>query len=50
MKNHRFLENTFEDRWKVRCLNSGGDFYTTVWENGKIKYDVCPCCDEVIIK
>jgi len=30
--------------YKVKCNIEQGNFYTSVWRNGKIDWYICPCC------
>lgn len=48
MINHKFIKT--DDTWEVKCLKSGGVFNTILWENGKVKKQMCPCCNNEIKK
>lgn len=47
-KQHRFLSYKFNANGKkvahILCMKKGGNFYSSVWFNGKLQQGTCPCC------
>ena len=53
MKSHKFKYTGLKNNKKtydVTCLKEGGSFNTSLWDLGKVKRQVCPCCNMVIKK
>jgi len=45
---HTFSYSGFEGGRKVflvKCKNTGGSFCTSLWNKGKAKRQICPCCN-----
>ncbi len=53
MKNHKFrytgLKNN-KKTYNIECLNTTGSFNTSLWDQGKVKNQICPCCKMEIKK
>lgn len=51
MGNHNFVFSEYSGNRKiyiVKCLETGGEFSTVLWIDGKAKQNVCPCCKEQV--
>lgn len=51
MKNHKFTYTGLKNNkktYKVKCLNTTGEFNTALWYFGKVKNQICPCCNKEI--
>ena len=46
-ENHKFIKSD-DKTYKVKCLNTKGEFNTILWQNGKVKNQFCPCCNQII--
>ena len=53
MKNHKFKYTGLKNNkkiYEVKCLNTTGSFNTSLWDLRKVKKNLCPCCNGVIIR
>jgi len=53
MKEHKFKPTDIQDNisiYLVKCIKTGGSFYTSIWIKGNCEKNKCPCCNEYIKK